>query len=282
MLNTSQLIRRLALPVTRLHIPYVSAQISRTVERYCADRQQSCAIRGNHWELDLNELIDHRIYYLGAHERFTTKRILDSLPVGGVFFDVGANIGYFTVLAAKKVGPSGHVHAFEPMGRAYDKLVRHVELNQLHNVTSNKVVLTNQPCGPIVVAFQSSWRLYDRLDEPAESESIATTTLDEYVASQRLTRVDALKIDVDGYEYKVMSGGKDLVKRFRPRIIIELGKSTLSAAGDSLEALLDLLSSAGYQLFNEVTMRPFASLREVRDRVPAQGTINAVCIAGRF
>lgn len=279
MSNVSRLLRRVVLPVTRLHVPFVSAKLSRTVERYCDDRKVSCRARGLRWELDLNELIDHRIFYLGTHERFTTKRILDALPSGGTFFDVGANMGYFTTLAAKQVGPAGKVVAFEPMSRALAKLNRHVAINDLGNVTVEKLVLTDHANGPIEVAFQNSWYLYDHVDAEETRETIPTTTLDDYIASHDVTRIDAMKIDVDGYELKVLSGGQELLRRFRPHLFIELGKYTLRSAGDSLEALLDLLGGAGYQIFSEVTMQPFSSMRELVAKIPEDRTLNVVCRA---
>ena len=273
----ASLIRRAVLPMTRIHVPFLSATLARAVERQLPDHRVECRVRGVRWTLDLNDLIDQRLYYLGTHERFTTKRILELVPPNGVFFDVGANIGYFSVLVAKKLGGSGRVHAFEPMSAAMNRLQGHLRANGLTNVTTAKVILTDSPRGDMEVAFQTSWPQYENLEQTRTKETVPTTTLDDYIDQHGVTRIDVLKADVDGYELKVFSGGQRMLRNLRPTILIELGRDNLRAAGDSLEALVDLFTRHHYAFYSETTMRRFASPAELMRRVPYDATLNVVC-----
>src|SRR5262245_2470231 len=85
------------------------------------------------FDLDLHQFVDRFIYYL-EYERGETRFVEQFVRPGWVVIDVGANIGYFTLLFAKKVGPAGRVHAIEPAARITESLLRNVSLNRASNV----------------------------------------------------------------------------------------------------------------------------------------------------
>lgn len=275
----SRLVRYAALPITRLHVPFVSSIAAHHLERRLVDRRVQCTVRGVRWDLDLNDLIDHRIFYLGTHERFTTRRILEAMPRDGVFFDIGANIGYFTLLVAHQLRGTGQVYAFEPMARAMDRLRGHVAANGFTNVTAEKAILTDADRGPMEVAFQTSWPQYDPIPEDRTPETVPTLTLDQYVEAHRVKRMDVLKVDVDGFEVKVFDGATHVLEALKPRVLLELGRENLRKAGDSLETLLALFDRAGYRFYSETTMRPFESIGALLRAVPFDATLNVVAEA---
>ena len=86
-----------------------------------------------------------------------------------------------------------------------------------------------------------------------------------------------MKIDVDGYETKVIEGGENSLKRFKPMIIIEMGKDIQERYGDSLEKLINLLSSMGYSFFNERTMEKYPTDLALLLDVPKKSTVNVFC-----
>jgi methyltransferase FkbM-like protein len=108
-------------------------------------------------------------------------------------------------------------------------------------------------------------------------ELVETVSLDEYVSRAGIMRLDAIKIDVDGYEYKVAAGARETLRRFKPHLLMEVGAYTLRAAGDSIESLIALLRSLGYDFYSEITMRRFPTDRQLIDAIPDGTTINVVC-----
>jgi tRNA G37 N-methylase Trm5 len=152
--------RSMALPLTRLHIPFLSARVARAVESLQTERNVKCRLYGLQWTLDLSELIDFNIFYLRSYERFSIRRFLQFARPGAVVFDIGANVGYYALRAARHVGPEGRVYAFEPMERSFDRLRRHVHLNALGNVIPERIVVTDASSGACTVAFKNSWKIF--------------------------------------------------------------------------------------------------------------------------
>jgi FkbM family methyltransferase len=271
-------LRAAVLPFTRLHVPFASALLARRIERDQTERKVQCELHGVRWDLDLTEMVDFNIFYLKSYERFTSRRIMQFARPGGTFIDVGANIGYFTMRAARQLGVNGHVHAFEPMRRAYDRLVRHVTLNHLDNVTTHRLIVTDRSRGPQTVTFRNSWKMFGAAPEPQAPEQIETVSLDDYAPRLGLSRLDVMKIDVDGYEYKVLQGARETLRRFGPALVLEIGGYTMNAVGDSVADLVGLLEGLGYRFYSERTLRRFWSTTQLIASIPSDATINVVCL----
>jgi len=232
--------------------------------------------KGLKWNLTLNESIVFKLYYYGTHEYFSTRIVENILKTNMVVFDIGANIGYYTLLCASLVGPTGKVYAFEPMSPAMDKIEENYRINGLKNVILEKKVLAEITKLKQPVCFNYSWPIVGEAKKPG-IEYVDFISLDDYVSTNNIYRIDFVKLDVDGYEYKIISGGENAIRRFKPLILIELGKYTLKRFGDSLEALIDLLHSFGYSFHREKSLKPFTTLDELLNAVPEDSTINVLC-----
>ena len=128
------------------------------------------------------------------------------------------------------------------------------------------------------VYFRSSYTLDDKSAPDSKvHEDVYFVTLDEYVDRNKLSRIDFIKLDVDGYEYKVIRGGFNTIAKFKPVIIIELGEYTLREYGDKAEDLIDLLASAGYSFYSEKDVRKYPNKQYLIDAVPDNNTINVLC-----
>jgi hypothetical protein len=119
--------------------------------------------------------------------------------------------------------------------------------------------------------------MFGRPSDPQALEEVDSVSLDEYVRRAGIARLDAMKIDVDGYEYKVLTGARETLVRFQPVLMLEIGKYTLRSAGDSLEELIDFLHGLGYEFFSEITLRRHRTARQLLAAVPDDATINVVC-----
>ena len=237
-------------------------------------------IEGIIYELDLNELIDSSIYYQGCFEGATTVIINKYVKKGMAVFDIGANIGCHALRFAKLVGSEGRVVAFEPMLKAFSKIRRNIELNHFQNIILEKKVLSDKNLGKQEIHFQCNY-LLDTGEEDISNikkEIVDITTLDEYVKTNKINKIDFIKLDVDGYEYKVLKGGINSIKNFKPIMIIEFGKRTLEKSGDKLEDLIDSLDSLGFSFYSEKKEKKYEDKNVILNAVPEGRTINVLCV----
>jgi FkbM family methyltransferase len=234
-------------------------------------------VDGITYELNLNELIDSSIYYMGCFEPLTTKVINKFVKSGMVVFDIGANIGCHTLRFAKLVGENGKVFAFEPMSDAFLKLKRNIKLNNFDNIINEQIALSNITQEKQQAFFRTSWLLDGTIPSREKKENVNFITLDEYVKRSNMNRIDFIKLDVDGYEYKIIQGGKTTLKQFKPLLLIELGEYTLNNFGDKVENLINLLDSLGYAFYSEENLKEYNNKKSLIDSIPSGGTINVLC-----
>jgi FkbM family methyltransferase len=210
------------------------------------------------WSLDLSEGIDLSIYLFGGFEKRTSKTLRRFLKKGHVTLDIGANVGAHALPMARHVGPEGRVFAFEPTDSAFEKLKLNLSLNAdlTETLVPQQILLSDQE-GPIPDRIHSSWNLDGRGDHPIHGGVLQTrgnsrtATLDEWAREIKLSRLDFIKMDVDGFEGRILRGGKATLDRFRPSMILELTPYALEEHGDSLEDLVGFLSGIGYELWTE-------------------------------
>ena len=155
--------------------------------------------------------------WLGTYERETQQAFRMLIGRGSVVLDVGANVGFFTLLAATRTGPTGFVYSFEPLPRNLAYLRRHLDLNAVTNVE----VL------PVALSSSAGAARFGSAANPAmgglaaEGElEVQTETLDELVASGRVRPPHFLKIDVEGAEYEVLRGAAATLARHRPDLLL--------------------------------------------------------------
>ncbi len=182
--------------------------------------------------------------HLGRAEPEQTRQLVDALRPGRVFFDVGANVGYYSLLAAKCVGPSGLVVALEPVPRNLSFLYRHLQLNKFSNVRILPVACSDQ-LALTAFATETNPAIGHLMEEAAACGSgdllTATVALDEVVDALGV-RPDVIKIDVEGAELRVLRGACETLKRARPRILLEIHSEELRVS------CLDYLTQLGYRM----------------------------------
>jgi len=177
--------------------------------------------------------------YFNRIEKEQTAAMLREIGEGHTFFDIGANVGYYSILASKLVGAKGQVIAFEPVVRNIAYLQRHLELNKAENVrimpfamSSKSGILSFSP-GP-----NSAMGSLD-IEGGSGELLVPTTTLDEIVDLLGLTP-DVLKIDVEGAETELFRGGERTLTKTRPKIFLS------THGNERREECLTLLKAKGY------------------------------------
>jgi FkbM family methyltransferase len=235
--------------------------------RRLAGRTNSARVtrRRIEWDLDLAEGIDFAIYLLGGFEVRTLKLYERLIKPGDVVLDIGANIGAHTLPLAALAGPCGRVIAFEPTKYAYEKLRRNLAINpQLADrVTAIQCALLASLKAELPEEIYSSWPLDQNESLHAVhggrlcSTSGATiSTLDSSLERLGVDRVDFVKLDVDGHEADVLLGGGDVLRRFRPSILMEWAPACAWGKAGQLNSMLGLLEDVGYEFMPFGAGRP--------------------------
>jgi FkbM family methyltransferase len=242
--------------------------------------------QGVRWRLDLREGIDFSIFLLGAFEPSTVRAYRALVRPNQTVLDIGANIGAHTLPLAQLVGEKGRVIAFEPTAFAFRKCAANLALNPdlRSRVSLQQMMLVASPDEPLPAAIFSSWPLVEghALHERHKGQLMDTrgarlATLDQVVDELKLSAVHFIKLDVDGFEYPVLAGGRKMLQKFRPSIALELAPYTHTEHGYTLEEITALLSETGYELRNIATGRPIATDPvTLRKMIPDGGSINVL------
>lgn len=236
------------------------------------------ARRGIRYRLDLREVVDFATYF-GGWEPETIKFIDARLKSGDVVIEVGANVGVQTLQIAKRVYPTGHVYAFEPTRFALSKLADNLALNpELSKcVTVRPNLVTDHELDVPLTDIKSSYKVDLRADaKPEQIGQEHAVSLDAFVQAYGLKKVDLLKIDVDGYDFKVLRGARRTIESWRPDIYIELDEAMLNRQGDSVGDILELLFQAGYEGSYAENGRRLHDIGLAIEEVRRTGHINAI------
>ena len=196
--------------------------------------------------------VSQRLRVHGDWEPYETSLVIDALcsvseQANYVFVDVGANIGYYSLIAGQQLQGKGQVYAFEPERDNHALLQKNIGDNQLDNVTAVPAALCDQTgAGRIYLNPENKGDHQVYLAEPGRS-SYAISMLDgsEYFADEKIARLDFIKIDTQGAEFQVLTGLQTLIRASLPslKLIVEFWPAGLRRANASGDQLLDLLLS---------------------------------------
>lgn len=192
---------------------------------------------------------------------------INYLRPGMTVFDIGGNIGELTLLFSRFVGKSGAVHTFEASKATFKQLKTVCEFaNRSQVVLNNKAVADKEGILQLYVYDDehSGWNtLADRPLEkygidvkPTHLEEVVAITIDQYCDEKGITEIDLLKIDVEGAEYQVLLGAKEMLKKNKIQcVVFEFGQ-TIYDMGNNPQQIQEYLISLGYTIKNVVNKDP--------------------------
>lgn len=190
---------------------------------------------GHRFAADVSRTMTQKMLYVEG-ERFIGERFLLAhlVPRGGVIVDVGSNIGYYLVLFEKLAGTSGRIIAIEPSPENLSELRRNIAENGFRNIELLEVAVG---ASSGTAGFRPG--INGGIgDASSSSYQVAVQTLDEIIGARR---IDVLKIDVEGYEGRVLAGSLDVLRRCHPAVFVEIHPHMLSPFGDSARSVVDRL-----------------------------------------
>lgn len=201
--------------------------------------------------LDLSDRSVAQKLYLGRdYEPRECELLARMLEPGMTFFDVGAHVGYYTLLASRIVGTGGRVVAFEPDARSFRLLVENVRTNELHNVEPVNAAVGGR-VGDLQLYRDPDYAGDHRIHAVAGRESITVrcTTLDAFCLAGGSP--DIMKMDVQGAEGDVLAGMMRVIRESPPRAILsEYWPTELASVGTDPQQLVETIRAAGYAVYN--------------------------------
>jgi FkbM family methyltransferase len=228
------------------------AQACEAVKKIIGVRRRIVRSTGGHcFDVDPVSLLGIALMRDGAHEPALTQLFQFVLDPGDVCVDLGANEGYFSVIAAAAVGPHGAVHCIEPQSRLQEVLRRNFKINELDNVEIHQVAInddgrptrlflrpsTNSGASSLIRHWRVGW----------SSELIPATTLDKLFADAGIENVKLLKIDCEGAEWSILRGARNVLSRRMIDIIAMMYHPAICGVGKCDEIHATLIQS-GYSL----------------------------------
>ena len=167
--------------------------------------------------------IDRNILILGTYDADLHNALERLLQPGMTALDVGANLGEIALHMAARVGPTGQVHAFEPVPAVFTRLQQHITRNGLENILHPHPIALSDQTGQTEIAFadpsadNQGLASITNLTEKAGPlrTTIPTMTLDDFVAQHQIQRIDLIKIDIQGAEPRFLTGAEKTLKRLR-------------------------------------------------------------------
>ncbi len=171
-------------------------------------------------------------YTQGTNEPAVQEVLARELSSGKVAYDIGANIGFFTIIAAREVGPQGRVIAFEPLPDNVRWLRHNADLNGFSQVDVVEAAVGAQP-GTVSLEAGGAG-VWARISETGE-HAVRMLRLDDAIADGSLPPPDVVKMDIEGAEVQALEGMRDTLVNHRPTVIVEL-HGTLAPVTDALRA----------------------------------------------
>ena len=188
--------------------------------------------------------------YVVGYEKFTVKLLENFLKKGDYFIDIGAHIGYFSLVTARLVGPEGRVYAFEPEPNNFAQLLKNIEANGYNNIVPVPKAISNiSDICDLRLDKKSGFHSLYLAPKQTGTIKVDVTTLDDFFAMEGWPPVSFIKMDAQGGEAHILDGAKNLLERNHDlKMIIEWWPEGLEAAGVSPQSFLENLQSLGFKV----------------------------------
>lgn len=215
---------------------------------------------GRTLEVNVCEQVGADLYYGVGFEEVEARLVQRLVSPDAEVFDVGANIGCYATLFAQLAGEKGRVHAFEPAPSTHAQLAANVARNALKNVTLNQAAVSDVPGETNLYLNRES--ALASLGQTGRGKTVGTAsvqvvTLDEYAHARNIAAIDFLKIDVEGYEPKVLAGARELLQRSAEVVVMcELAAKNFKPLGFSVAETLTFLRGLGFDAWEIVLENP--------------------------
>lgn len=198
------------------------------------------------------EHIQQQLFWYGHYEKPLEIVLNKLLRPDSTFIDIGANIGYFSLLAARSA-PEGKIVAFEPVSYLFEALEKNVALNNIVNIQPAKIAISEKNESRLIYLSAEDNTGMSSFCKPenysGKSETVKVLSLDSWFAGSGLSKIDIIKIDVEGNELAVLKGMKRVMEICRPHMLLEVNPETLSHFSLTPADVINFATGLSYKPF---------------------------------
>lgn len=236
------------------------------------------------FEIDLSEGIELHLFLFGNFQKHVINNKLLNIPKDSVIFDVGANVGTMSLFLAKKHQLST-IYAFEPTYYAMNKFKKNLSLNpelgtQIHPI---QCFISSKTAKNTALKAYSSWKISEKSQQQhyihggtaMPANDIPSVSLDDFCIEHNITRLDFIKIDTDGHEFDVFLGSENIINKFKPIIVFEIGIYVMEDRGITFEDYLNYFNRLNYILYTTKEVHKLTK-DNYKKYIPHYGTIDVI------
>lgn len=202
-------------------------------------------------ELDQSDPVASGAIALAVYERYETELFRSKIKPNMTIVDIGANLGYYTAIASGRAGEQGKVIAFEPEPNFFKLLSRNISRNNMKNVKLFEMAIADKN-GEAELFLSKENKGHNSLihsDELKTSTRIKMTTLDEFLSSQKITKADIIKMDIEGAEILAIEGMENTLIKHTPLLFLEFSPHSIIKLNRNPIDFLSILHKIGYSIF---------------------------------
>jgi len=249
----------------------------------------TCTSEGFWFFASPHDYASYGIFFFGDYDPLMTALLKAHIREGSVCWDIGTERGWFSLLMARLAGPEGRIDAFEAFPPNFRKLQENVALNKFTWIRSYNLAVTDRagtmhfvpPSDEVThhagYLSDCSGVGYLATEPQAGSIEVPTMLLDQHAEQTGISRLDFVKIDIEGAEVAALRGAERTIRRFRPTLAVEYNRDTAKRAGTSIEELDRLLDSYGYDRFTFWGRLEKVRLSEWEGRSDDETVFNVYC-----
>lgn len=181
-------------------------------------------------KLDLAKPTQRSLYFEHEYEKQNVKLLREHLKPGSTFIDIGAHVGYHSLIASHLVGNTGRVICFEPNKESFKRLQMHLELNNAGNIAARNLAVSDKDAEAefFVNPFNDGGHSLESFHgyQPLRRTQVRSINLDDFLQKEFSgLPVSFIKIDVEGHQLNVLNGMTETINKWRPKMIIEVGEN---------------------------------------------------------
>jgi FkbM family methyltransferase len=229
---------------------------------------------GLQWCLNPSDYTQSEFFWTGESDRWDIYHVMKLVKPGSTIFDIGANFGYYALRICERLGAQCNIHCFEPTFETYERLVRNIQLNEFsEKIRAHRIGVSDQQSVG-ALAHQTGNSGASRIVAAGKGQQVSLIDLDAFCEQNQISRLDFIKMDVQGFEPRVLKGAAATIRRFQPAMLVELDPYMLQLQSSSPLDVARIVHEFGYRLY--VANR--RNLLPLLDLPTGAQVLNAFCL----